>query len=120
MIHQIYGLFDFRWTIGSITQFIEGTTPPQRTDQSQHGMRTRERNQTERSLETLSNSIKLINSAKQPLKIRMDRVNGIDMEFIFKKRGRSPETHRLRTLRNSILKLDKMSIVGKGRKNKRT
>ena len=42
VINLIYGLFDFNWTIGSITQFIERTTAPQRTDQSQRGKRTRE------------------------------------------------------------------------------
>ena len=40
VINQIYGLFDFIRTIGTITQFFERTTPLQRTDQSQRGLRT--------------------------------------------------------------------------------
>ena len=49
----------------------------------------------------------------------MDKVNGIDMEFIFKKRGHSLETNRLPTERNCILKPDRLRIVGKGRDNER-
>ena len=49
----------------------------------------------------------------------MDKVNGIDMEFIYKKRGHSPETRRLWTKRNHILKPDKSRIVGKGKESER-
>ena len=41
------------------------------------------------------------------------------MEFIFKKRGHSPETDRLRKERNRILKPDRLRIVGRGRANER-
>ena len=41
------------------------------------------------------------------------------MEFIFKIRGHSPGTDRLRTERNSILRPDRLRIVGKGRDNER-
>ena len=49
----------------------------------------------------------------------MDKVNGIDMEFIFKKRGHSPETKRLWIEKNHILKPDKTRIVGKGEESER-
>ena len=117
VINQIYGLVDFNRTIGSITQFIERTTLPQRTDQSQHGMRTREQKPTGNSLKTSSNSINLI--SKQPLKVRMDKFNGIDMEVIFEKSGHSPKLHQLRMERSRILKPDTLRIVGKGRDNER-
>ena len=44
----------------------------------------------------------------------MEKVNGIGMEFVFKKRGHSPDTDRLRTEKNRILKPDRLRIVGKG------
>ena len=47
-------------------------------------MRTRKRNRTDRFFETLPNSINLIDPSKQPLKVKMDKVNGIDMEFVLK------------------------------------
>ena len=37
VINQVYGLFDFNRTVGSITQIIERSRAPQRTDQSQRG-----------------------------------------------------------------------------------
>ena len=47
----------------------------------------------------------------------MDKVNGIDMEYIYKKRGHSPETKRLWVEGNHVLKPDKTRIVGKGKDN---
>ena len=47
----------------------------------------------------------------------MDKVNGIGMNFIYKKRGYSLETKRLWIERNHILKPDKTRIVGKGKEN---
>ena len=41
------------------------------------------------------------------------------MEYIFKKRGHSPETVRLRNERNLILQPHRTRIVGKGKDNKR-
>ena len=117
--NQIYGLFDFNRTVGSITQFFQRTTPAQRTDQSQRGKRTRGRNRTDRSLGISSNSINVIHSDKHRLKVKMDEVNDIDMEFIFKKQGHFPETHKLRLERTRIVKADKFRIVGKGRDNER-
>ena len=49
----------------------------------------------------------------------MDKVKGIDMEFIYKKRGHSPETKRLWIERNHILNPDKTRIVGKGKESER-
>ena len=78
VINQIYGLFDFNQTVGS----IERSTAPQRTDQSQRSKRTREQYRTAHSFETSLSSINLIN--KQRLKASMDKVNAIEMNFIFK------------------------------------
>ena len=49
----------------------------------------------------------------------MDKVNGIDMDFIFKKKGHSPETKRIWIERNHILKPDKTRMVGKGKERER-
>ena len=49
----------------------------------------------------------------------MDKVNGIDIEFVFKKRGHSPETNKLRSERNKILQPNRTRIVGKGSENER-
>ena len=49
----------------------------------------------------------------------MDKVNGIEIEFICKKRGHSPETDRLRKERNRILKQDRLRIVGRGQENEK-
>ena len=52
-----------------------------------------------------------------PSKSKTDKVNGIDLEFIFKKTGPSPETSQLRSERNKILQPNKTKIVGRGRDN---
>ena len=49
----------------------------------------------------------------------MDKVSRIDLEFIFKKRGHSPEASRLRSEGNKILQPNKTRIVGRGRDNER-
>ena len=49
----------------------------------------------------------------------MVKVNCIDMEIIYKKRGHSPETKRLWIERNHILKPDKTRIVGSGKESER-
>ena len=47
-------------------------------------------------------------------------MNGIEREFIFKRRGHAPETDRLRKERNRNLKPDRMRIVGgEGQGNER-
>ena len=66
------------------------------------------------------NNIKLArrNSNNPPLISTMDKVNGLDMNFNYKKR-QSSETDRLRNERNRILKPSKTRIVGKGGSNER-
>ena len=49
----------------------------------------------------------------------MNKVNGIDMHSIFKKRGHSPGTLKLWTERKRLLKPEKMRIVGKRTANER-
>ena len=49
----------------------------------------------------------------------MDKVNGIDMHFIFKKRGHSPDILKLWTERKRLLKPEKTRTVGKGTDNER-
>ena len=49
----------------------------------------------------------------------MDKVNGIDVEFVYKKRGHSPETKRLWVQQNHTLKPNKTRIVGKGKEGER-
>ena len=49
----------------------------------------------------------------------MDKINGIDMNFLYKKRGHSPETKRLWVEKNHISKPDKTRIVGKGEESER-
>ena len=90
--NEIYGFFGFNRTIGSVTQFIERTAHSQRTDQSQRGAHTRERNQNGRSLEALPISISSINPATHTKKVKMDNVNGIEMEFFFKNEATPPKT----------------------------
>ena len=65
------------------------------------------------------NSANTVNQFLSNSKIKMDKVNGIDMEFIYKKRGHSPETKSLWVERNHILKPDKTRIVGKGKDSER-
>ena len=52
-------------------------------------------------------------------KNKMDKVISIDIEFIYKKRGHSPETKRLWVEGNHTLKPDKTRIVGKGKDSER-
>ena len=49
----------------------------------------------------------------------MDKVNGIEMSFIYKKRGHSPDTYRLWAERKKLLKPEKIRRVGKGTDNER-
>ena len=50
---------------------------------------------------------------------KMDKNIGIDLQFIFKKRGHSPEISRLRMERFKLLQPNKTRIVGKGGENER-
>ena len=93
------------------------------SSQSQCRTRTRVQNSRERSDQTFSpsNNTELIDNPKHISKSitmsKMDKVNGIDLQFIFKKRGHSPETNRLRTERFKLLQPNKTRIVGKGGEN---
>ena len=83
----------------------------------------REHNQNNHSFKTssLPNSADSNASVKTlpSLLSKTDKINGIDMNFIYKKRGHSPEAKRFWVERNHILKPDKTRIVGKGKKSER-
>ena len=127
VINQIHGLFNFVQTNGSIKEFAERIRPRNKTDHSQLSTRKHERGEKINLLEasTPSNSLHLKLPDKfsktncLPQDITMDRVNGIDMHFIHKKRGHSPETHRLWIERKQILKPEKTRIIGRGKDNER-
>ena len=124
VIIQIYGLLEeFNQTRGSLKRFIEQTTTRENFDQSQSCKNTCERNQNTHLLKASSlpnsNVSKLLIKSSPSSHSKMDEVNGIDMEFIYKKKGHSPETKRLRTERNHNLKPDKTRIVGKGKESER-
>ena len=127
MIKQINGLFDFIQTNGIIKEFTERNKRGQKIDQSQHGTHKREQNEKIHSLEasTSSNDGNLDspnNFSKSncvPSKAKMERVNGLEMHFIYKKRGHSSGTHRLWMERKQILRPGKTRIVGQGRDNER-
>ena len=125
VINQIHGLFDFIQTNGSIKRFTERTKPKQKTDQPQRGTCKREQNKQTHLLKTSIplNGVNQILSKKHLNKSattsKMDKVNGIDMHFIFKKREHSPDTLRLWTERKRLLKPKKMRIVGKRTDNER-
>ena len=125
VINQIYGLFEFNRTNGSITQHIKRPYSATNSSQSQCRTRTREQNSRERSDQIFSpsNNTELVDNPKHISKSitipKMDKVNGIDLQFIFKKRGHSPETSRLRTERFKLLQPNKTGIVGKGGENER-
>ena len=68
VINQIYGLFEFNRTIGSITQHIKRPCSATNSSQSQRRTRTREQNSRERSDQTFSpsNNTELIDNPKHP------------------------------------------------------
>ena len=125
VINQIHGLFGFIQTNGSIKRFTERNKPKQKTDQSQRGTCKREQNKQTNLLKTSIplNGVNQILSTKPLNKSatisKMDKVNDIDMHFIFKKIGHSPDTLRFWTERKSFLKPEKMRILGKGTDNER-
>ena len=127
VINQIHGLFDIIQMNGRIMRLKEPTKSRQKNDQSPHGTRKREQNEKvySREASTSSNGVYSISPNKPPKsnclpsKAKMDKVNDIDIYFIYKMRGHSPETHRLWTERKRILKPEKTKIVGKGSYNER-
>ena len=125
VINQIYSLFEFNRTNGSITQHIKRPHSATNSSQSQCRARTREQNSREQSDQTFSPSdnTELIDNSKYLPKStamsKIDKVNGIDLQFIFKKRGHFPDTGRLRAKRFKLLQPNKTRIVGKGGENGR-
>ena len=94
VINQINGLLEFNQKRGSIKRFTEQNATKENSDQSQSDNSTHERNQNTHLLKasplpnsTVPKSFKTLLSSNS----KMDKVNGIDMEFIYKKRGHSPE-----------------------------
>ena len=115
-------LLEFNQKRGSIKRFTERNDTTEKFNQSQSGSNICERNRNTHLLKaspllnsSIPNSFKTLPSSSN----KMDEVNGIDMDFIFKKRGHSPETKRLWIERNHILKPDKTRIVGKGKESER-
>ena len=95
VVNQIYGLFEFNQERGSIKRFTEQLNTRENFDQSQRDKNVREQNSNTHSFKTSPPSIS-INALNCKLpNSRMDKVNGIDMNFLYKKRGYSPETKRL-------------------------
>ena len=123
VINQIFGLFEFNQTRGNIRRFTEQAIAREALDQSQDDKDMREQNQNNHSLETssLPNSANLNASVKiRPHSSnKLDKINGIDMNFIYKKRGHFPETKRFWVERNHYLKPNKTRIVGKGKESER-
>ena len=122
VINQIYGLLEFNQKLGSIKRSTERNETKENFDQSQSDNNILERNQNNHLRKAsplpnniVPNSLKTLPSSNN----KMDKVNGTDMEFIYKKRGHSPETKRLWIERNHILKPDKTRIVGNGKESER-
>ena len=119
VINQIYGLFEFNRERGSMKRFTERLNTRGNLNQSQRDKNVREQNPSTHLFKTSPppTSINAINCKLSNSK--MDKVNGIDMNFIHKKRGHSPETKRLWIRRNHLLKPDRKRIVGKGKESER-
>ena len=114
VISQIHGLLDFNQKRGGIKRFTKQNATNEKFDQSQSDKNTHERNQNTHLLKasSLPNSIDPKSFQTFPSShSKVDKVKGIDMEFIYKRRGHSPETKRLWIERNHILKPDKTRIV---------
>ena len=86
-------------------------------------MRKREQNRQTQLLKTSIplngvNQIASVNSSNRSAKpSNMDKINGIDMHFIFKKRGHSPDTLKLWTERKRLLKPEKKREKGQTMKD---
>ena len=99
VVNQIYGLFELNQTRGRIKRLTEQATVRENSEHSQGDKNIREQNQKNQLLKTSSllngtNSTALNKVSPSSIN-KMDKVNGIDMEFIYKKRGHSPETKNL-------------------------
>ena len=87
VFNQIYGLFEFNRARGSIKQFSKETIEKENSDQSQHSKNVRERIPNTRLFKTSAplNSANTANQFLSNSKSKMDKVNVIDMEFIYKR-----------------------------------
>ena len=106
-------------------QRIKRPSSVPKSDQSRHCKHACEQTKNGHPIQSLlpRNNNKPANSENfkinSPSKSKMYKVNAIDLEFIFKKRGQFPETNRFRSERNRILQPNKTKIVGRGRDNER-
>ena len=107
VMNQIHSLFHFIQMNGSIKRFTKRIKPRPKIDQPSD-IRKREQNKQNHSLEASvplngvnPTSIRLLNRNQSAPETKMDKVNGIDLQFIYKKRGHSPETYRLWTERKN-------------------
>ena len=87
-INQLYSLLEFNQKRGSIKRFTERNATTENFNQSQSDSNIRDRNRNTHLLKaspllnsSIPNSFKTLPSSSN----KMDKVNGIDMEFIFKK-----------------------------------
>ena len=117
VVNQIYSLLEFNRERGSIKRFTEQLNARENSDQSQHDKITCEQNLNTHLFKTSPPPINVID--RESSNSKMDKVNVIDMNFIIKKRGHSPETKRLWIERNHLLKPDRTRIVGKGKESER-
>ena len=119
VVNQTDGLFEFKQARGRIKRFTEQATARNNYDKSQRDKNIREQNSNTHLLKTssLPNSVTSLHKISPSSNNKKDKVNGIDMDFIYKNRGHSPETKRLRIERNHILKPDKTQIVGRGKES---
>ena len=121
----VIGLFEFNRANGSIKQRIRRPSSVENSDQSKRRTQIRKQNSSEHSIQTPlpqkdSDSSNNLNfETRTPKMSKMDEVNGIDLQFIFKKRGHSPETSRLRAERFKLRQPDRTRIVEEGRDNER-
>ena len=94
-VNQIYGLFEFNQTRGTIKRFTGQATVRENLDQSQIDKNAHERNQNNHLFKTSSLPHSFNSNVPKKtlpsLANRMSKVNGIDMDFIYEKRGHSPE-----------------------------
>ena len=89
VINQIYGLLEFNQKRGSIKRFTERNDTTEKFNKSQSGSNICKRNRNTHLLKasplpnsSIPNSFKTLPSPSN----KMDKVNGIDIDFIFKKR----------------------------------
>ena len=125
VMNQIYGLFEFNRTNGSITQHIQRQSSASKSDQSQRTKQTREQINNGDSIQTFSPRKKLNRQTAQTLRIKYRKcqkwIKSMELtsNLFSRKRGHSPETSKLRSERNKILQPNRTRIVEKGSENER-